>query len=46
LERRLTDLEEQSEDQLKIRLRWYDDREPLDPNAIHIKLRRLDEVRV
>ena len=42
LDRRLTDLEKQQGEPPKIRLRWYDDPEPLDPNVIHIKLRWLD----
>jgi hypothetical protein len=46
LSRRLADLAKQREEQPKIRLRWYDKPKPLDPNAIHIRLRWLDEVRV
>ncbi len=47
LSRRLENLESQQEEPPKIRLRWYDDDpEPLDPNAIHIQLRWLDEVRL
>jgi len=46
LDRRLTDLEKQREGPPKIRLRWYDDPEPLDQNAIHIQLRWFDEVRL
>jgi hypothetical protein len=45
LSRRLEDLERQQEGTPKIRLRWYDDPEPSNPNAIHIKLRWLDECR-
>jgi len=46
LSRRLVDLEKQREKQPKIRLRWYDDPDPSNPNAIHIKLRWWDEVRL
>jgi hypothetical protein len=45
LSRRLEDLEMQQEETPKIRLRWFDDPEPLDPNVIRIKLRWLDECR-
>jgi hypothetical protein len=46
LSRRLEDLERQQEEPPKIRLHWYDDPETLDPHAIHIQLRWLDEVRL
>ena len=46
LSRRLEDLEKQQEEPPKILLRWYDDPEPLDPQAIHIQLRWSDEVRL
>jgi hypothetical protein len=46
LSRRLENLERQQEEPPKIRLCWYDDPETLDPHAIHIKLRWLDEVRL
>ena len=46
LSRRLEDLERQQEEPPKIRLRWYDDPEPSNPNAIHIKLRWWDEVKL
>jgi hypothetical protein len=45
LDRRLEDLERQQEEPPKILLRWYDDPEPPNPNAIQIKLRWLDECR-
>jgi hypothetical protein len=46
LSRRLADLAKQREEQPKIRLRWYDEPVLSNPNAIHIKLRWLDEVSV
>jgi hypothetical protein len=45
LSRRLEDLEMQQEETPKVRLRWYDDPEPPNPNAIQIKLHWLDEYR-
>ena len=45
LDRRLADLEKQREEPPKIRLRWYDDPEPLDPNVIRIQLKWFDEVK-
>jgi hypothetical protein len=45
LSRRLEDLEMQQEIPPKIRLRWYDDPAPPNPNAIQIKLHWLDEYR-
>ena len=45
LSSRLENLERQQEEPPKIHLRWYDDPEPSNPNAIQIKLRWLDEVR-
>jgi hypothetical protein len=45
LSRRLEDLERLQEEPPKVRLRWYDDPEPPNPNAIQIKLRWLDECR-
>jgi hypothetical protein len=45
LSRRLEDLERLQEEPPKVRLRWYDDLVPSNPNAIHIKIRWLDEYR-
>jgi hypothetical protein len=42
--KRLEDLEKQHVEPPHIILRWYDDPEPLDPNAIHVQLRWLEEI--
>jgi hypothetical protein len=46
LSKRLEDLERLQEEPPKIRLRWSDDPEPSNPNAIRIKLRWIDEGRL
>ena len=44
LNRRVSELENQMVLPVKIRIGWYDDPEPLDPNVNHIQLRWYDEI--